>query len=98
MGKSISGGMLMVPFRLSRRALLAAAPLFAVPLGGGKAAAAGSDFSGFLAGVRRDASAQGIRATTIDIAFRHIQFLPRVIELDRKQAERKLSFAEYLTK
>jgi membrane-bound lytic murein transglycosylase B len=88
----------MLPFRLSRRALLAAAPLLAVPLGGGKAATAESDFNGFLAGVRRDASAQGIRPTTIDIAFRYTQYLPHVIELDRTQAEHKMSFAEYLAK
>ena len=88
----------MMPFRLSRRALLAAAPLLAVPLGGGIAAAAESDFSGFLAGVRRDASAQGIRPATIDIAFRYIQYLPRVIELDRKQPDRTMSFAEYIEK
>jgi len=88
----------MMPFRLSRRALLASAPLLAVPLGGGKAAAAESGFHGFLAGVRRDASAQGIRPATIDTAFRHIQYLPRVIELDRKQAGSKMSFAEYLGK
>jgi len=88
----------MMPFRLSRRDLLAAAPLLTVPLGGGTAAAAESDFRGFLAGVRRDASAQGIRSATIDIAFRYIQFLPRVIELDRRQAERRLTFAEYLGK
>ncbi len=88
----------MMPFRLSRRALLAAAPLLAVPLGGGKAAAAESDFSGFLAGVRRDASAQGIRPGTLDIAFRYIQYLPHVIELDRKQPDRTMSFAEYIEK
>ena len=62
----------MMPFRPSRRALLAAAPLLAVPLGGGIAAAAESDFNGFLAGLRRDAQAQGIRPATIDIAFRYI--------------------------
>jgi len=90
--------MAMMPFRLSRRALLATAPLLAVPLGGGKAAAAESDFQGFLAGVRRDASAQGIRPTTIEIAFRHIQYLPRVVELDRKQPDRTMSFAEYIAK
>jgi peptidoglycan lytic transglycosylase B len=88
----------MMPFRLSRRALLAAAPLLAVPLGGGTAAAAESDFNGFLAGVRRDAVAHGIRRATIDIAFRYIQYLPHVIELDRRQAEHKLTFAEYLGK
>ena len=88
----------MMPFRLSRRALLAAAPLLAVPLGGGKAAAAESDFNGFLAGVRRDASAQGIRPGTLDIAFRQIQYLPHVIELDRKQPDRTMTFAEYIEK
>jgi len=88
----------MMPFRLSRRALLAAAPLLTVPLGGGIAAAAESDFSGFLAGVRRDASLQGIRPATIDIAFRSIQYLPHVVELDRRQPEQKMTFAEYLDK
>jgi membrane-bound lytic murein transglycosylase B len=60
--------------------------------------AAESDFNGFLAGVRRDAAAHGIRPGTIDLAFRYIQYLPRVIELDQKQPERKLTFAEYLAK
>jgi membrane-bound lytic murein transglycosylase B len=86
----------MMPCRLSRRALLAAAPLLAIPLGGGNAAAAGGDFRGFLAGVRRDALAQGIRPATIDVAFQHTRFLPRVVELDRRQPERRLTFAEYL--
>jgi len=90
--------MVMMPFRLSRRALLAAASLLAVPLGGRTAAAAESDFSGFLAGVRRDAAAQGIRPATIDIAFRSIEYLPHVIELDRKQPEHKMTFAEYVDK
>jgi membrane-bound lytic murein transglycosylase B len=90
--------MAMMPFRLSRRALLATAPLLAVPLGGGKAAAAESDFQGFLAGVRRDASAQGIRPGTLDIAFRQIQYLPHVIELDRKQPDRTMTFGEYIEK
>ena len=88
----------MMPFRLSRRSLLAAAPLLAVPLGGGEAAAAESDFDGFLAGVQREAYAQGIRPATIDIAFRYIRYLPHVIELDRRQPEHKLTFAEYLSK
>jgi membrane-bound lytic murein transglycosylase B len=88
----------MMPFRVSRRALIAAAPLLAVPLGGGIATAAESDFSGFLAGVRRDAALQGIRPATIDIAFRSIQYLPHVVELDRKQPEQKMTFAEYLDK
>src|ERR1700731_445637 len=94
----MSGGMSMMPFRLSRRALLAAAPLLAIPLGGGKAMAAEGDFRAFLAAVRRDAVAQGIRPGTVDLAFRYVQYLPRVIELDRKQPEHKMTFAEYLAK
>ena len=90
--------MLMMPFRPSRRALLAAAPLFAVPLGGGTAAAAESDFYGFLAEMRREALAHGIRPATIDIAFRFVQYLPHVVELDNRQAEHHMSFAEYLAK
>src|SRR3954470_9513535 len=78
-GKKRSGGMSLMPFRLSRRVLLGAAPLLAVPLGGGPAAAAEGDFNAFLAGVRRDAAAQGIRPGTIDVAFRNVQFLPRVV-------------------
>jgi membrane-bound lytic murein transglycosylase B len=69
-----------------------------MPLGGGIAAAAESDFNGFLAEVRREAYAQGVRPATIDIAFRHIQYLPHVVELDRKQPEHKMTFAEYLDK
>ena len=85
----------MMPFRLSRRRLLATASLLAVPMGVGKATAAEGDFGGFLAGVRRDALAQGIRPGTVDFVLRSVEYLPRVIELDRKQPERRLSFAEF---
>src|SRR5512146_1311137 len=90
--------MSMMPFRMSRRALRGTASLLAIPLGGGVAAAAESEFSGFLAGLRRAALAQGVRPATIDIAFRYSQDLPRVIELDRKQPEHKMTFAEYIEK
>src|SRR5437763_7496102 len=90
--------MSMMPFRMSRRALLATAPLLAMPRGGGRAIAAGGDFNGFLAGLRRDALAQGIRSGTVDLAFRYVQFLPRVIELDQRQPDHVLSFAEFITK
>src|SRR3954447_4186011 len=90
--------MSMMSLRPSRRALLAAAPLLAMPLGGGMAAAAESDFNQFLAGVRRDAIARGIRPATIEAAFQQISFLPRVVELDRKQPEHKMTFAEYFQK
>src|SRR5260370_25304115 len=84
--------------RLGRRALLAA-PLLAGPFAVARsAAAAEGDFNAFLAGVRRDAVAHGIRAQTVDAAFRFAPYLPHVIELDRKQPERVLTFAEYLDK
>ncbi len=75
-----------------------AAPLLAVSLGDGTAAAAEGDFNGFLAGVRRDAIARGTRSTTIDIAFQSIRYLPRVIELDRRQPEHAMSFGEFIAK
>jgi membrane-bound lytic murein transglycosylase B len=62
------------------------------------AAAAAGDFDTFLAGIRREAAAQGIRTSTIEAALRNTEFLPHVIELDRKQPERQLTFNEYLEK
>jgi membrane-bound lytic murein transglycosylase B len=89
----------MMPCRVSRRALLAAAPaLCAASLGGGAAVAAESGFDDFLAGLERDAHARGIRPGTIAVAFRYIQYLPHVVELDRQQPEQRLTFAEYFAK
>jgi membrane-bound lytic murein transglycosylase B len=85
----------MNSLRLGRRAVLAA-PLLAVPLL--RAAAQEAGFSAFLAQVRREAVARGIRAATIDQAFGFAQYLPHVIELDRKQPEHVITFAEYLEK
>ena len=64
----------------------------------GLAKAPEGDFYAFLAGVRRDAIARGIRASTVDTAFRNVQFLPRVVELDRKQPERTMTFTQYIAK
>jgi membrane-bound lytic murein transglycosylase B len=69
-----------------------------MPLGGGTTMAAESDFNGFLAGLRRDALAQGVRPGTVDLAFRYIQYLPKVIELDQRQPDHVLTFAEFITK
>lgn len=78
--------------------MLAVGSLLAVRLGGGTAAAAEGDFDGFLDQIRRDAVAEGIRPRTVDVAFRYIQYLPHVIELDRRQPEHKMTFPEYLRK
>jgi membrane-bound lytic murein transglycosylase B len=88
----------MTSLHVSRR-LIFAAPFLAVT---GTAARALGDvegeFYGFLSAIRRDAAAQGIRPSTIDVALRNAEFLPHVIELDRKQPERQLTFSEYLEK
>jgi membrane-bound lytic murein transglycosylase B len=84
--------------RVSRRIMLAV-PFCAAPSAiSGLAHAAEGDFAAFLAGVRRDAIAHGIRPATVDAAFRNAQFLPRVIELDRKQPERTMTFTQYIAK
>ena len=84
--------------RVSRRIIFAVPVLAATGTVGGLAKATEGDFSAFLAGVRRDALARGIRASTVDAAFRNVQFLPRVVELDRKQPERTMTFTQYIAK
>jgi len=84
--------------RVSRR-IMFAIPFWAAPNAIARLArAAESDFTAFLAGVRRDAVGQGIRTPTVDVALRGAQFLPHVVELDRKQPERVLTFGEYMEK
>ena len=84
--------------RVSRRTVFAVPFLAAPGIAAGWAEAAEGDFYAFLAGVRREAAAQGIRAPTVDSALRVAQFLPHVIELDRKQPEQLMTFSEYLDK
>jgi len=54
------------------------------------------DFPSFLAGVRQDALAAGIKPATLDRALAGLRPIPRVLELDRKQPERVFTFAEYM--
>jgi membrane-bound lytic murein transglycosylase B len=84
--------------RVSRRIMFAAPFLATTGAVEGLAEAAEGDFRTFLAGVRRDAIGRGVRASTVDLAFRDAQFLPHVIELDRKQPERVLTFTQYIAK
>jgi len=60
------------------------------------ARAAEEDFAVWLAGLRQDALAQGIRPATLDRALTGLEPLPRVIELDRQQPETTVSYADYL--
>ncbi|MGQ0527501.1 MAG: lytic murein transglycosylase [Alphaproteobacteria bacterium] len=59
------------------------------------ASAAAESFSQFLDGVRSDALNQGISSQTVSKALSDVAYLPRVIELDRKQPEGTMSFAKY---
>jgi membrane-bound lytic murein transglycosylase B len=87
----------MTSFGLGRRAFLAA-PLAAALLRPTGALADVDDFAAFLAGVRRDALAQGLRAGAVDSALHRAQYLPHVIELDRQQPEHTMTLAGFLQK
>ena len=91
----------MTPPRHSRRLVLSA-PFFAMPavFAGlpSLAAAAEGGFDYFLSTVGREAAAQGVRSSTVDLALRYAQYLPHVIELDRHQPEQLLTFTQYLQK
>lgn len=80
--------------RTTRRALSALIGVsWALTAGGARAAEA--DFSDWLEDLRRDARARGIAASTLDAAFAGVRPLPAVIEADRRQPERRMSFAQY---
>jgi membrane-bound lytic murein transglycosylase B len=73
-----------------------AAALLLLPGPGEAARGNDMDFASFLAGVRQEAIAQGIKPKTLDAALAGVQPVPRVLELDKKQPERTLTFAEYI--
>lgn len=54
------------------------------------------DFATWLQELRAEAVALGIRPQTLDAALTGLRPLPRVIELDRKQPEDTLTYAQYL--
>jgi membrane-bound lytic murein transglycosylase B len=53
-------------------------------------------FATWLQDLRAEALTLGIRAKTLDATLTGLQPLPRVIELDRKQPEETLTYAQYL--
>ena len=57
---------------------------------------AGKSFQAWLQGVRAEAAAQGIAPATLDEALAGVAPIPRVVELDRRQPESTLTFAQYL--
>ncbi|NTV15078.1 MAG: lytic murein transglycosylase [Desulfobulbaceae bacterium] len=65
--------------------------LLAFPARGGEA-----DFAAWLAGLRRQALAEGISAATFDAALAGVEPVPSVLESDRNQPEFKLNLETYL--
>jgi membrane-bound lytic murein transglycosylase B len=80
--------------RLNVRRLCAASVLI-VAASGSPAAAVSVPFEEWLAGLRQEAAAAGISAATLDQALDGLEPIPRVIELDRRQPEGRLTFRDY---
>ncbi len=59
------------------------------------AGAATQPFSIWLQGMRQAALGQGVSASTVDLAFAGLSPLQRVLDLDRKQPEKTMTFARY---
>lgn len=54
-------------------------------------------FALWLEGVKKEAASQGISQATLESAFLHVVINPRIIELDRKQPEKRKTFQQYFT-
>jgi membrane-bound lytic murein transglycosylase B len=86
-----------MPQHLSRRSVLATIPLLGGVIVRAAAAQESGTFRSWLAGVRREAAGRGIRAATLDVAFRGLDApIAKVIELDRRQPERVLTYDDYM--
>jgi membrane-bound lytic murein transglycosylase B len=80
--------------RLDVRRLSAASVLVAAAFGY-PAAAEPASFAQWLEGFRQEAETAGISPATLDQALDGLEPIPRVIELDRRQPEGRLSFHDY---
>ena len=78
--------------------IISAFLIVSAALWGGFSAAANDqpDLQTWLVELRQDARKEGISEATLDAALDGVQLIPRVIELDRKQPEFTLTFAQYL--
>ena len=56
------------------------------------------DFAAWLTAFRQEAVAEGISAETLEAVLPGLTFQPRVVELDRRQPEGTLTYAEYLSR
>jgi membrane-bound lytic murein transglycosylase B len=62
----------------------------------GAASANELDFPTWLKALKQEARQQGIGDATLERAFVGVQPIPRVIELDRKQPEKTMTFQQYM--
>ncbi len=62
----------------------------------GEAEANPSDFGAWLDGVKREAQSRGLSRRAIDEALADVAPIARVIELDRRQPETTITFAQYM--
>ena len=69
--------------------LVSALALMSLPAGA-------REFKAWLAELRAAAQAKGISDRILDAALGQIKPIPRVIELDRRQPEFRLTFRQYL--
>ena len=58
-------------------------------------AQANPGFDHWVAGLKAEATVHGISSSLFDEAFRDVEPIPRVLELDRNQPESTMTFAEY---
>jgi membrane-bound lytic murein transglycosylase B len=78
---------------LSRRVLLSAAPLAALPLTAPRATGLG--FDAFVRALRAEALGDGIRPDVLNAALTGLSPNPKILQLDHHQPEFTLSWAQY---
>ncbi|MSP90088.1 MAG: lytic murein transglycosylase [Alphaproteobacteria bacterium] len=81
---------------IGRRAFLALTAGATTVLIGQPARAAETDFATWLKDVRAEALKLGYKPAMLDAAFKGVQPIARVLELDRKQPEFTLTFDQYI--
>lgn len=76
--------------------MIALGAFLALALQAGAGRAADLDFGTWLAGVRQEAIAQGLRPQSVTQALSGVHPIDRVLELDRHQPETTLTFEQYI--
>lgn len=82
--------------RRTRLSVVILGAILALALQAGAGRAADLDFGTWLAGVRQEAIAQGLRPQSVAQALAGVHPIDRVLELDRHQPETTLTFEQYI--